>query len=232
MAKQSLRGRKHPDALLLAANRRWRYLSKFARLVWLCDTPSARAESDTPGEGTRDSDPGSQPSAACWATHVELFSRLRRSCLLWHQVMCCHSKALRHSSYVCVSVCQQKLAAAAAELQYKVPCRRVPMSMANRLAFSRFRNISSGGSVMLLSMAWPLALLSRPTHSAMVNQDFDAVLRARATCARAPAGGQSGAALQSERLPVNKSMKTRPRLVFQHVLPKLAFISHFFTPQN
>lgn len=50
--------------------------------------------------------------------------------------------------------------------------RQVPMSMAKRLAFSKLRNISSGGRVMLLSMVWLLVLLSTRPHSAMVGDDL------------------------------------------------------------
>ena len=45
--------------------------------------------------------------------------------------------------------------------------RPVPMSMANRFAFSKLRNISSGGSVMLLSKLW--LLFSTRSSSAMVH---------------------------------------------------------------
>lgn len=46
---------------------------------------------------------------------------------------------------------------------------RLPMSMAKRLAFSRLRKISSGGSVMLLSRLSPLLPLPLTPHSAILN---------------------------------------------------------------
>lgn len=46
---------------------------------------------------------------------------------------------------------------------------RLPMSMAKRLAFSRLRKISSGGSVMLLSRLSPLLPLPLAPHSAILN---------------------------------------------------------------
>ena len=46
---------------------------------------------------------------------------------------------------------------------------RRPMSMAKRLAFSRLRKISSGGSVMLLSRLSPLLPLPLAPHSAILN---------------------------------------------------------------
>lgn len=58
---------------------------------------------------------------------------------------------------------------------YACPCRpapcaspRRPMSMAKRLAFSRLRKISSGGSVMLLSRLSPLLPLPLAPHSAIL----------------------------------------------------------------
>lgn len=50
------------------------------------------------------------------------------------------------------------------------PCAspRRPMSMAKRLAFSRLRKISSGGSVMLLSRLSPLLPLPLAPHSAIL----------------------------------------------------------------
>jgi len=54
------------------------------------------------------------------------------------------------------------------------------MSMANRFAFSKLRNISSGGRVMLLSMVCPLVLLWIPPQSAMVAASGNGlILRAR-----------------------------------------------------
>lgn len=51
----------------------------------------------------------------------------------------------------------------------------IPISIANLLAFSKLRKISSGGSVMLLSMLWEP--VSAPPHSAILLRLFCKLLR-------------------------------------------------------